>query len=628
MADFTSISTWRNMFTKHGSKMGWGLVLLFGIPMIFAFGLSGYQKDRSPAEKNANTDETVMKVNDKAVPRAEVNNAISASTRGSALQPGLQMAQTQSQAIEGVVQQAMIRELAAKRNVQAADADVDKAMTQLREQLVGKDGSDADWRSAVLRSSGGKSVSEVRQEYMQSPQLLGMALVHNYENDVKVTDQEVRNQHAQVRFSSVLIPTKSDKPAMMMNPKIKPLPDAEAKKKAEDLLAKAKGGANIAALAKANSGDFSAQRGGDSSLRPEYADPAQQGMPADMGSLYNGKDFDEAIHKTANGGFTEVVKATGFVPGYVFAKVTDRKVDLPKDFDAAKEMKALREKKAQEKLIEDLKKGVEAAKVEVLDPNFKAYYDYGKLQQDRQKSMGGRTDGPVPTKKQIDAQSKTVQAEFDAYNKRDPKDATVALVLAEFLKTEQNDPKTPQPQKDALRDRLQTLYETALLATEDTPTREALAAIYHAKNLNDKAAEQYTQESNILEASGFADAQTAQSGQQTHLKLAAQFTALGKPELAAKEKVRAAKDAGEAANLQAQQAAQQAEQQRQQAEQAKAAKAAADAAKKTGAKPGSPTPPGATLPPSGGAGPGSPIQITPVTPSGSTPPITVTPQGK
>ena len=623
MADLTSISTWRNMFTKHGSKMGWGLVLLFGIPMIFAFGLSGYQKDRSPVEKNANTDETVMKVGDKTITRAEVNNALALVTRGQPLQPGLQMAQAQSQAVESAVQQAIIRKIADERNVHPADVDVDKAMAQFRESLVGKDASDADWRAAVVRASGGKSVSEVRQEQAQNTRLLVPALIKSYENEVKVTDQDVRNQHAQVRFTSILIPAQSDAPAPMLNSKTKPLSDADAKKKAEDLLAKAKAGADIAALAKANSTGGN----GDSGLRPEYGDNAQMGLPASMGTFYNGKDFDEAIHKTANGGFTDVVKATGFSPGYVFAKVIERKIDLPKDFDAAKEMTALRSKKAGEKLEADVKKGMETAKVDVLDPNFKAYYDYGKLKQDQYKLSSHQGDGPMPTKEQVDAQEKAVAAEFDAYNKRDPKDATVALVLAEFLKKQQDDPKTPQPQKDALRDRLQTLYETALVSTEDPGTREALAAIYHSKNLNDKAAEQYTKESTILEASGFADAQTAQQAQQTHLKLATELTALGKPDLAAKERETAAKDAGQAANLQAQQAAQQAAQQRQQAEEAKAAKAAADAAKKGGAKAGSPVTPGATLSPTGGATPGTPIQITPGG-AGSTPPITVTPQGK
>ncbi len=612
------------MFTKHGSKMGWLLVLLFGVPMILAFGISGYQKDRNPAAKNENFDETVMKVNGTAVSRAQVAGAISLATRGG-VQPGLQMAQAQSQAMQQVVGQEIVRELAAQRKVQPTDSEIDKMMEQTREQIVGRGASDDEWRKRIVQATG-KSLSEFRQEQANSPQLLFPALTRSYSGEVKVTDQDARNKYAQVRFRTVLIPIKSDKSSGRANPKDKSLPDAEAKKKAEDLLAQAKAGADIAALARANSGDFSAAQGGDSALRPEYADP-QQGMPASMGSFFNGKDFDEAIHKTANGGFTDVIKATGFAPGYVFAKITDRKIDLPKTFDAAKEIKALQEQKAQTKLVDDLKKNVAAAKVEVLDPDYKAYYDYGKLQQDRQKqaqsTMGGQADGPAPTKEQIDAQEKTALAEFDALNKRNPKDATAAIVLAEFLKTQQYDPKLPQPQKDAIRDRLQALYETALVSTEDAATRESLAAIYRDKKLNDKAAEQYSKESTILDASGFADAQAAQAAQQTHLKLATQFTSVGKPDLAAKEKDKAAAAAGQAANLQAQA---QAEQQRQAAE-AQARKAAEDAAKKNAGKQGAAPAPGASLSPPGAA-PGSPIQVTPITPGGANPPITVTPQGK
>ena len=628
MPDLTSITTWRNMFTKHGTKLSWALIILFGVSMVLQFGLNGLRGgDRNPAEKSVNADEPVMKVNDAPITRAEVNNAMALVTRGQAIQPGLQMAQAQSMAAQSVVQQAIIRKIATERHVHPSDADVDKAMADFREQLVGKDGSDAEWRQKVVQASGGKSVNEFRQEQAQNIRLIYPALVKNYENDVKVTDQDVRNQHAQVRFISVMIPVDSGKSSMTVNQKTKPLSDADAKKKAEELLAKAKAGADMTALAKANPGGG----GGDSGMRSEYTQSQQFQqfqMPASMGILFNGKDFDEAIHKTANGGFTDVVKASGVAPGYIFAKVTDRKIDLPPAFDAAKEMTALRTKRAGEKLEEDVKKGMDTAKVDVLDPTLKAYYDYGKLQQDRQKMTAGQGDGPIPTKEQIDAQEKAVAAEFDAANKREPKDATIALVLAEFLKKQQEDPKTPQPQKDALRDRLQGLYETALVSMEDPTVRESLAAIYHAKNLNDKAAEQYSKESTILEASGFADAQTAQAAQKKHLELAAQFDALGKADLATKEKVAAAKDAGQGANLQAQQAAQQAAQRRQQEEEAKAAKAAADAAKANGAKPGAPSPSGGTLSP--GAAPGAPIQITPITPGGpnGTPPITVTPQGK
>ena len=618
MADFTSISTWRNMFTRHGSKMGWGLVILFGLPMILAFGLNGYQKDRNPAAQNTNADDTVMKVNDVAISRGSLNSAIGKATRGG-LQPGLQMAQAESGAIEQMVGQVVIQQLAEHRNVHADDADLDKQMAQMREEAVGKDASDSEWRSKLAQATGGKSLSEVRQEAARSPQMLAPALVRSYESEVKVTDQDARNQHAKVQFRSVLISAKTDK-APMMASKVKPLSDADAKKKAEDLLAKAKGGADVAALAKANSADFFAAKGGDSGLLEEYRPPSQ--MSASMGSFYNGKDFDEAIHKTANGAYTDVIKATGFVSGYVFAKVIDRKVDLPKDFDAAKEIKTLKEQKAREKLTADYKKNMEAAKVVVLDPDLKAYYDYGKLQQDRQKMMSGQSDGPTPTKEQIDAAEKNVLAEFDAFNKRSPKDATVALVLAEFLKNQQYDPKLPQPQRDAIRDRLQSLYEAALVSTEDSNAREALAAIYRAKNMNDKAVEQYTMQSKILDASGFTDAQAARTAQQTHMKLATEFTSVGKPDLAEKEKQAAAAAAGQAANLQAQAAM---EQQRQ-AEAAKAAKAAEDAAKK-GAK-ATPGAPGPSLTPSG-ATPGSPIQVTPVTPGGgTTPPISVTPQGK
>ena len=219
-------------------------------------------------------DDAVLKVNGATITRAEINSAMATVTRGQAVQPGMQAAQAQSAAVESAIQQAIIRKIAADRNVHPADADVDKAMAAFREKLVGPKASDAEWRQAVVTASGGKTVNELRQEQAQNTGLLVPALIKNYETGIKVTDQDVRDQHAQVRFTSIMIPAQSDKPSMMTNPKNKPLPDAEAKKKAEDLLAKAKAGADIAALAKANPG------GGDSNFARNIPKPRRICPPA------------------------------------------------------------------------------------------------------------------------------------------------------------------------------------------------------------------------------------------------------------------------------------------------------------------------------------------------------------
>ena len=75
MPDLLSIETWRTLFTKHGSKLGWGLAVLFGAPLVVGFGVSQYaNRANNVAEANADRNATVAVINGVEIPRQQYMN--------------------------------------------------------------------------------------------------------------------------------------------------------------------------------------------------------------------------------------------------------------------------------------------------------------------------------------------------------------------------------------------------------------------------------------------------------------------------------------------------------------------------------------------------------------------------
>ncbi|MEI6500023.1 MAG: peptidylprolyl isomerase [Armatimonadota bacterium] len=198
------------------------------------------------------------------------------------------------------------------------------------------------------------------------------------ESKVTVSDADLTASYNEVQASHILISskklaekaqeaTKAGQPAQPVDG------DALAKKKAEDLLAQIKAGADFAKLARENSDDpGSATKGGDLGF-------FKKGMMV--------PEFDTAVFSLKPGEVTPTPIKTDF--GYHIIKVIAARQSLPKDFDKNKETyrsQALQDKKSkawaeyQKQLIKD-------AKTEIVDPELEAYrlLDDGKLAEGAQK---------------------------------------------------------------------------------------------------------------------------------------------------------------------------------------------------------------------------------------------------
>lgn len=538
MSDPFSITTWRNAFTKHGQKFGWGLVVIFSLPLVIGFGWSQFSRGGQSEAAATSANKVIMTVNGQAVTQAQFLSVAQSSRSRSG--PGEQFAESQGKIVEQLVTMTVIEQEARKRGIHADDAEVDKTIARIREEQLGAKSSDAEWESFVEHARH-MSAREFREEV--SKQMLGQALLKHMKEEEKISPEDLKNQSAEVKLQVVLVPTLTSNPFASRQPGMPaPLPEPEALKRAEALRASAEKGADMAALAKANSSDMlTNKKGGATDWKPEYKGG---GPGSPFGALGYGKEFDEAVHKTPAGGFTPVVKASSFSKGYIFARVLEKRTNQPKDYDPKKVMEELKDQRANARLNDLLKKLLKQARIEIKDPEKKAYYDVFKVRDGGQKSamaqMGYGDAGDAPSKAELDRLQQQVDTEFESLYKVRKDDPTIALILVNSLNRKRFDPRLSPQEKDALRDRLIVLYETVLKGVENREYRFTLAGLYHEKKQDDLALKQYEMISKLMAADPPADQNARQAAKAARTRLATSYRDLGKPDFAAKEQQKVA----------------------------------------------------------------------------------------
>lgn len=517
MPDLLSISTWRNFVGKMGRKLSWFLLIAVAAPLVIGFGLSNYS-NQNPRGEASHLNDVALKVNGEPITALQVAAASRRLAGNSGSEQGEQYAAMQGRAIEQLITTTALIQEAEHEGLRADEAEVDKSIAELRSRVIEKGAPDSEWDVYLQRQ--GMTASEFRAQRARDMKI--EALAKSLQSKINVTEQDARNVYNQVKFAIVLIPTVT---AGVPQPKdSKALPDADAEKKAEDLLAQVKAGADITTIAKANSGDpLTAKTGGIVDFRPEYGQNQQ--LPASFGVLFHGPEFDAAIHAAQTGQLTPVVKSGGFASGYAFAKILDRRTQLPKDFDAKKAIEQTRQQRAGEaleKLALDLTK---RAKVDILDPDKKAFYDYYKLR------MGQMSGDAPPSPQEQEQKSKVVAAEFEAMLKRRPDDATAAAIVMENVSSQLLSAKPEQ--RAALLDRKIQLGNIILQTTENPALRFDLASLYHERKQDDLALKQYNMIGRLQEDSPPADLRSMQDAKQTFTQLIAGYRTINQPALAA-----------------------------------------------------------------------------------------------
>jgi len=594
MDNLVSIAWWRSLFTRYGTGCGWVLMIVMASSLVIGFGSSqfGGRNANNGNGDSGNRDKVVAVVNGTSISQGELAAlSAQAATRMGSPPAGPEFAERQGLLLDALVQKTIVEQEAKKRNVRASDSEIDKSIDKDREAAGYAKKSDSEW-ATFLESRTGMTLSEFREE--QSKVLLEPALRQSFKSAEQVTEDEAKNQTAQVSYIPVFVHIGD----------AKNVTDEDARRNADALLATAKAGGDFAAVAKKSQDNgMGGKPGSTSPLLPEYGSGSPQFQM--MGSLGYGKDFDEAVHKTPTGQITPVVKAGGFRKGYVFAKIVDRRNNLPKDFSAAKAIDQVKTQRAGVKYDAFIKRQVKLAKIEIKDPDLKAYYDFAKLRRLPQEQMMAQMSGDTNAATVSPADQAKMQAdvdrEFEEMLKRHLDDPTAIQLVADAVKRQRSSAKSPA-ESDQTRDRLIDLDQKILKSTEDRTVRFELADLYKEKKQFDLASEQYSKIGTLLRRDPPYDAQTMQTALEVHKRLEGSFRAINKPTEADTEKAAQAELAPKIAAAKAQEAAQR-------------AKEDEDRKKASANLPGGTVtvPPGAavTMPPlgTGGAAPNTPAPV-------------------
>ena len=229
---------------------------------------------------------------------------------------------------------------AKKENLLPSKAEVDKKFKELKKDID----SDQEYKKSLEKIG-------IDDEYLKTQQEQDLAL-QNYKNNfnktTKISDEEMKKYYEdhekdyyrdEVKASHILISTvdKNNKPLSEAKKK-------EAKKKAEDVLKKAKAGEEFAALAK------------------EYSDdPGSGSQGGDLGYFAKGQmvpEFEAVAYDLKVGEISDIVESQF---GYHVIKVTD-KIDEQTPYEEVKD--SIKDTLLTEKFSEQIKKLSKEAKVE------------------------------------------------------------------------------------------------------------------------------------------------------------------------------------------------------------------------------------------------------------------------
>lgn len=250
------------------------------------------------------------------------------------------------QVLNDLIQRQLLIAAAKQQGMEVSSADLKQELDRLVNQALQSRGKraaqDREYRR-LLEDSIRARADDVRDD------VLVQRLHDMVVSQVKTNDEAVRESYHQVQARHILIRVDETGKAG--------LPDAEAKKKAEEILAKLKGGADFAALAKQFSGDQgTAANGGD------------------LGFFKRGDmtpAFDQAAFALKPGQLSGVVKTPS---GYHIIKVEKERYDLPADFDQniAKYRKRYAQEQGERVWADFVRRLREQAKIEIRSPEMRA----------------------------------------------------------------------------------------------------------------------------------------------------------------------------------------------------------------------------------------------------------------
>jgi parvulin-like peptidyl-prolyl isomerase len=253
------------------------------------------------------------------------------------------------QAFEAIVDSYLKAQAAEKEGIQVSAAEVRKKIDeQVKEQM---DPARLEGATDAEKRQFEQQLRQMFSEDLTRKQLLIEALDKKLRERFKPTEQDVINSYNEVKVRHILV--KVDQGGKN---------DAAAKAKAEGLLAKIKGGADFATIAKQSSDDTSNKANGG--VLPDWMGKDAQLVP----------EFKAAAMALKKGEVSPLVK-TMF--GYHIIKADDTRSKLPKDYNDPKKKEEYRAQ-VEEQLLRERKQAYETglrvhADIDPVDPFIAGY---------------------------------------------------------------------------------------------------------------------------------------------------------------------------------------------------------------------------------------------------------------
>jgi parvulin-like peptidyl-prolyl isomerase len=514
-----SITYWRKFATHRVIYLF--LAFVFGLGVVMYFGTSQVGP-MSGGDGDATASDVIATVNGEEVLRGDFSKQ-DEMIRRAGMGSDEMIAGQQGQLISSMLDAAMLRGLAKKDGVTVTDAMIDRTLDRVRSQYGGsskKPIADDD----LVKLMGEKSIGDVRDKLQTD--LLPQALGAKIANADKLTVDDLIKTYDEINVRHILVASNTSPRADG-----KGLPDEQAKRKAEQVLAKVNAGGDFAALANQYTDD-------PSNKSPKWDEKLKKSVPAppkggSMDWYKRGSGFDKAFEEAAfalqPGQVSGVVK-TPF--GYHIIKVDATRRNLPKDFEKEKGklLDDLRDSRASEALRELRDKEQKTAKIVWKDQWFEWRYQYAKSS-----PMGMM--GQMNFGQDQEASTKALVTMLNKYTSTHKDDSAAALILGRTLYQQYimsglnmgGAQAKPAADREALRKQVTDAYEMALQHTEDQPTRLSLARLYEEAGNKEKALTHFKMVDRLMQWDDSA------ASKPTRQQLKDAFARLGAVDLAAEQ---------------------------------------------------------------------------------------------
>jgi peptidyl-prolyl cis-trans isomerase C len=484
----TSITYWRKFATHRIIYIGLAGIIGFGI--IAYFGSSPYGGSPGAAREEYMAD-AIATVNGETVTRREFEKQAEQARRRSAPTPAMAAAE-EGYILSGLIDAALLRAAAKSRHLEVSDADVNKAIEDIRKVQQGSQKSKLSDED-LLALMGVDSMNELREALRRD--LLPRRLGENLAQADKLSFEDLAKSYDEIKVRHILIAVSSGS-----SPVPRGLPDAQARRKAEQVLAELRAGGDFAALANKYTDDPSNQ---PTKWDPKAGKSLPSGAPkgGSLGWYKRGggfdKDFEQAAFALKPGEISDIVK-TQF--GYHIIKVDETRRNLPKDYEKNKVqlLEDLKSRKISEAISDFLSKERTKAKIVWKDPSLEWRYAYAKSSP--MASFGMQPEGR-------DKAEADLIKHLRAYVPKHKTDSAAALILGQMLYRQYivaglppgiAGPKPPKVDRQKLLAEVMECYELALQHVEDQDTRMTLARLYRENKQPEKALTHYRQMHKML----------------------------------------------------------------------------------------------------------------------------------